>query len=332
MCLFEEAFHFRQHQNFDRNWDSLRLIRLLLNKGCEFSEGCILIFAYAVAPFLTAFGYHGVRGMLQQRNSRVAEICCALRELGLDPNSEIHGSLYICHLLSKSPLQVGPLLLSLDNLFAPIAWLCEMGVNVSGTDRFADQPLHILFSRKQSAKLSESVIELAMLLLDYGADPCGLNDRGLPVLVEVVKHGWEDEFIEALSRCGIDLTHVLEETVRRQWRFHYHVAESTALEGNVTEKSSSKGLSRRKVSLYSDRGDERIRQGDANGSRNGEYSPKIDRTDGVAGNKQLILDFLIQTLRLKGIPEIVILALIITEYWTYGNLIGFLPVLNAKKR
>lgn len=91
------------------------------------------------------------------------------------------------------------------------------------------------------------MIELATLLLRYGADPCDLNLDGTSPFDIAHFFGLDAEFFEALERAGFDSDKVLDETVQRQRIFDNGGGESTTVDHDDIAPPSTAGLSRRRV-------------------------------------------------------------------------------------
>ncbi|KAL8656160.1 MAG: hypothetical protein Q9210_000445 [Variospora velana] len=94
---------------------------------------------------------------------------------------------------------------------------------------------------------SRNVIELATLLLSYGADPCDLNLDGLSRLEIAGFEGMGAEFREALDRSGFDVGEVWKETIQRKLIFFYGHRQSTTVDRKDIAPPTSEGLSRRRV-------------------------------------------------------------------------------------
>ncbi|KAI4089519.1 MAG: hypothetical protein LQ344_005345 [Seirophora lacunosa] len=94
---------------------------------------------------------------------------------------------------------------------------------------------------------SGRMIELATLLLRYGADPCDLNLDGTSPFDIAHFFGLDAEFFEALERAGFDSDKVLDETVQRQRIFDNGGGESTTVDHDDIAPPSTAGLSRRRV-------------------------------------------------------------------------------------
>lgn len=247
---------FKKHELSKSDEEYIRVIRALLNGGLELSN--VFVNTVTMVSSSTA---EELGDMFQTENQRTKKICRSLRELGLDPNDECHSF----GLRDDTSEKLLLILCMVDHLpwpgvYAAIDWLCELGVDANGTSQEL-RPLRALFSRGWSEERAERVMELAVLLLAYGADPCALDNSGGSVLNTVAIWGWIDEFTEALSRYDIDLADVVEETHQRQWDFFNPVAESTAVEDSVQEGPSTKGLSQRRVILGSDDGQDGTTEG-----------------------------------------------------------------------
>lgn len=179
----------------------------------------------------------------------IKRFCRFLRGLGLDSYEECN---------TPDGTQIKPqdvffflLLNGLDKtpwttVYRAIILFLNLGVVKSTTaGPCGFQPLHFIIARDWSANLSEGIIEILVLLLKYNADPCALTDGGHPVLLYAQEFGWVDEFSSALSRCHVDIRDVASESLRRTLHFKHFTATSTAVEEDMIDGPSLKGLSRR---------------------------------------------------------------------------------------
>ena len=281
-----------------RDEDYLRVIRSLLGGGFELSNA----FASAVT-MVTSSTAEELCDMFGTGNERTKKICRSLRELGLDPNNE-------CDIFETRDATSERLLLSLirsDNLpwpgvYAAIGWLCESGVDANA-GMLGIRPLHALFRRKYSAELDKGAMELAVLLLVYGADPCALDNSGFSLLFWADLWGCIDEFQEALSRCDIDFIDVIKESMLREWHFFHPCAESTAIEEGATEVSFVKGLSRRRVTWSGDDGEDGSTEACSKEDLSEDLLSAIDSKKREREKTLHLLAFRNLTIELHGFPK-----------------------------
>ncbi|KAI4263553.1 MAG: hypothetical protein L6R42_001308 [Xanthoria sp. 1 TBL-2021] len=116
-------------------------------------------------------------------------------------------------------------------------------------------PLYYLFISQlrldTNEEQYENTIEIAIALLENGADLFALNDNGVSVFDIVIGTGWTSELVLVLQRTGYDLDEVRNKIYLAQWAFRnpgHSLAESTALDRAQIEPPSTAGLvSRRAV-------------------------------------------------------------------------------------
>ena len=199
---------------------------------------------HAVRLLLACFSGSPFDLHVLRRETRVIQsICRLLRELGLNPDEEED-------VLDDHPR--GPALF-LSLLLYPRAGVTSIAIlffelgavksNVVSQSKM--QPLHMLLSKDWSADYSEGMIELMVLLLENGADPCALTDDGQSVLNYACQFGWMKEFARAVVLCGIDASEVACESLRRERTFKDSIANSTALAEDMINGPSLEGLSQR---------------------------------------------------------------------------------------
>ena len=187
----------------------------------------------------------------EEMKQRVKRFRNFLRELGLDLNDKIvsfdiedPGQGYAVASVFRFDHLEDPQWLG---IYKKAVFFCELDIinkTTAGPIR-VQPPLQCLLSNKWSAEASEFMIEMIVLLLEYGADPCALTDKGMCAVVLALVQGWKSEFESALARCHIDVRHVAWESVRRVEHFENGDATSTALEASMMNRPSRKVLSRR---------------------------------------------------------------------------------------
>ena len=82
------------------------------------------------------------------------------------------------------------------------------------------QPLHFLFWPRWKEANSSIVIEVASILLQYGADPCALDWHGISVTDVAKYNGWQYQWHRALELFDISSDWVSGETRKRQAVFN----------------------------------------------------------------------------------------------------------------
>ncbi|KAL8750296.1 MAG: hypothetical protein Q9184_006474 [Pyrenodesmia sp. 2 TL-2023] len=124
----------------------------------------------------------------------------------------------------------------------------ELGGDISAFNSMGIRPLSYLFLLgKLVPDDHQSIIELATLLLKYGADPRDLDVDGASPFLTAELVGLGAEFLEVLEQSGFDVWKVTEETRRRQSMFHDGHGESTTVDNQDIAPPSTEGLSRRRV-------------------------------------------------------------------------------------
>ena len=285
--------------------DYLKVIRVLLNCDLDLCQAFAALVLIPMQCDRTTYEYRvwNRLGLYGRKHRTTSKVLCSLRELGLTPNDTfdffgVDDVTYEKVLLALCDADES--LIPFTQRYAALALLCELGVDVTTRNEFGWQPLHLLFFHEISAGPAEGLIELVALLLEHGADPCGLDVEGYSVLSYAAAGGRIAVFTEALSKCNIDFIDVVEETRRRLWHFFHPVGESTAVEHSVTEAASTKGLFRRRVALRSDEGGDGIMEEFSERDPKGGSLSVIGHTESMTRDKQLIHAFLIQTLELHG--------------------------------
>ncbi|KAL8930217.1 MAG: hypothetical protein Q9208_000834 [Pyrenodesmia sp. 3 TL-2023] len=123
-----------------------------------------------------------------------------------------------------------------------------LGGDIDAFNKFGQRPLSYTFLLIGVHSVdSQSAIELAALLLQYGADPCALDLNGLSPLDIANSVGLAAEFLEAVERSGFDVDKVMEEITRRKLIFYHGHGESTAVDNENIAAPSAQGLSKRRV-------------------------------------------------------------------------------------
>ncbi|KAL8823279.1 MAG: hypothetical protein Q9191_006003 [Dirinaria sp. TL-2023a] len=281
--------HFRKkHEVYKSDEDYIGVIRILVNSGLEISSA----FVWAVTMI-------ALTGAAKVGDERTKNICCSLQELGLDPNDEFH--CFDLRDFTRDELLMilcEGSALPWPGFYAAVDLLCSMGVDTNAMSHGL-RPLHALFCHTWPEELAGHVLDVAVLLLAHGADPCALDIRGGSVLSKAVLSSQVNKFTEALSRSNMDFSDIAEESQRRQWHFLDPAAESTAVEHSVSEGPSTKGLSRRRVTLRRDEWADGSPERYFKDNINGGSSEGINRLIRQILEEQSLVVSLLQTLKLQ---------------------------------
>ena len=127
--------------------------------------------------------------------------------------------------------------------------LCLMKVDLSLRTPQGMQALHILFFKEWSAEFSPHFIDLAYILIHFGgADISAVDDYNMSPTALAFLHGWRDEWVIVLDRCGLDHHAVLQKEMDRLRKIiHLGSGESTSVDTEDLIFQASGDVTRRRA-------------------------------------------------------------------------------------
>lgn len=231
------------------------LLRRLISNGCDdfgvlISEVLILAAEFARNNIPN---YDDLMWQILEEDSRarIRQFCGLLREIDLSSNGlssfrsdGITLDQHYLKLIHKCLHSMHHPNLGASSCCFVVLCLCELGMDPCGIiNEEGMQPLHSLFRYESTPELSEGMVEIGTLLLEYGAYPVAITRAGNSVLDWALTTGWEMEYWKVLERCDI----IVLEKIRSRLQFHQDVANSTAIDKD--DQPTEASLSRRMKNL-----------------------------------------------------------------------------------
>ena len=124
--------------------------------------------------------------------------------------------------------------------------LLKLGADINSVDKFGNLPLHWIMYKASTEYNTGNFTGLALALLQYGADPCGLDDRGWSLLDCAERNGLTVKWYEVLEEAGFDIEEVEWEIEKRKWCYK-NPGLGFAEKSTAVAAPSTEGLSRRRA-------------------------------------------------------------------------------------